>query len=661
MSILVSRADSVMLIMYRAHELLQGPRSTTLNSLKAGSVHVTVGIPKAKIGRKQKSGNPEEINVRGPQKDVEATVRNIKNHHERIKAGSAGKTETDTIEFAQQFRGMLIGAKGANLTKLKEEYDVDVQLKDGSATLKGVQPNIEAAKRKLQAQIKQLEDTAVLRIRVPSEHHKTIIGTGGKLVRRLEDKYNVRIKFPKNTAHNDDASDAGVSNDEVVIKGPKKGANEAREEIEDLLKYEIDHNHTATVEIASKAIGKLLTTGVKDLKRIREESGARIDVPSDREASAKTAKTAIKIRGTKTEVNKAVKELSKLVGDMESLKTATLDIDKKYHRLIIGAGGANLSDIVIKAGGPSDRSAQAKIVRFPNHDSEAKVVRVEGEASVVDKIVASLQELLKDLETRVTGTLEVAPEFHRKLIGREGNVRRELESKFKVNIDIPKQGSGSSTVKVAGSPEAVEAAKAHIQEMLKKDEGETVQVPANLHQDISEGGQFIRKLKNEFKVTVDHAGYRFGPRSADKFPTRPTNGSEPLPLITDDKSAATFSWSLTETPKAEEKEAKPVPWILRGAPENIAKAKAAIQKAIETASASGESWTGFLVLPDPKKYRYVVGPGGSQINKIKQETGCKVRVPKDASDGEAIVIVGSKEGANKAKEIIVELVGLKNN
>jgi rRNA processing protein Krr1/Pno1 len=105
---------------------------------------------------------------------------------------------------------------------------------------------------------------------------------------------------------------------------------------------------------------------------------------------------------------------------------------------------------------------------------------------------------------------------------------------------------------------------------------------------------------------------------------------------------------------ATEVASSPFPWVLSGTPENVAKARAVIEKAL--ASATQQSTTGYLILPDPKTYRFVVGQGGSQINAIRKKTGCRINVPKEQARGEAIEIRGSPSGLEEAKEMILEAV-----
>lgn len=309
----------------------------------------------------------------------------------------------------------------------------------------------------------------------------------------------------------------------------------------------------------------------------------------------------------------------------------------------------------MEAGGSDDRRDLARTVRFPGQDSDDSTIRVEGNKAVVDKIVAAIEAFTGQRENSTTESIEVAPEKHRMLIGRGGDVRRALESQFNIGLDIPRlsqQGPARSQVKVSGQPTDVERAKAHILDLVKDQEGETFQVPRKYHQAVSDNGQFFRRLRNDHKVTVDHAGHQPPKRSA-AIPR--VNVGASLPLITDDQdSIENHSWELLSSEEiAEEGD---IPWILRGSPESVTKARVMLEKAIEQAKSQESQSIGYLVLPDPKTHRFIIGQGGSQINTIRRETGCKITVPRDQSQGSAIEIVGSKDGVEQARDIILDVV-----
>lgn len=244
-------------------------------------------------------------------------------------------------------------------------------------------------------------------------------------------------------------------------------------------------------------------------------------------------------------------------------------------------------------------------------------------------------------------------EKHRSLIGRGGDVKRQIESQFSVSIDIPRQGSGQTGVKIVGQPANVEKAKEHILSTIKEQHGETVQVPRALHHTISNGGQFFRKMRADHHVTVDHAGQNVPSRPSGPSSTR-TNGGGALPLITDDADAAAdaHSWKVVDSDAGGEE--GEIPWVLHGSPENVEKAKKVLETALEQAKKS--SVVGYLVLPDPSTYRHVIGHGGRKIDSIRKQSGCRINVPHGKSSDEAIEVMGTKEGVEKAKELILAAV-----
>lgn len=319
--------------------------------------------------------------------------------------------------------------------------------------------------------------------------------------------------------------------------------------------------------------------------------------------------------------------------------------------------GANIRKIVIGAGGSDDRRDLARTVRFPRQDSDDNTIRVEGHKATVDKIIAAIEAFADQRDNQTTAIVEVAPEKHRMLIGRGGEARRQLESQFNIGLEIPKlseQGPSRSQVKVSGQPADVERATIHIKELVRDQEGETLQVPRKYHQAISDKGQFFRRLKNDHQVTVDHGGHH-PPQKSAAGGRRQVNGGGPMPLITDDQdSVDNCHWEIVDG--NEDAEDGDIPWILHGSPESVLKARAMLEKAIEQAKTQSTQSVGYLVLPDPQTYRFVIGTGGSHINSIRKQTGCKITVPRDQTPGSAIEIVGSREGVEHAKDLVLDAV-----
>ncbi len=205
------------------------------------------------------------------------------------------------------------------------------------------------------------------------------------------------------------------------------------------------------------------------------------------------------------------------------------------------AAGANLRELVVKAGGSDDRRELSRTIQFPKQETDGNTIRLEGRKTVVDAIVAQIEALVGQRKSQVTEVLDVPADKHRLLIGRGGESKRQMEAQFAVTVDVPRQGGGQD-VKITGQPADVEKAKAHILARLKEHQhqqhSETVQVPRALHHAVSAGGQFFRNARADYGVTVDHAGQAPPPRPqqpalSSSSPGGAANGDKAaLPLIT---------------------------------------------------------------------------------------------------------------------------------
>ncbi|KAF3492312.1 lysine-rich arabinogalactan protein 19 [Arthroderma uncinatum] len=647
-------------------------RFVTQDQTSRGETHIPVSL----------ALNDGNASFRGRSADVSDLISKLATFVADQERDDRERNHVTTFDFPQKYANFLIGKRGENINKLREEFDVDIKVENGKVDIKGPPAKGEAAKARIIALAKKLEDEATYVLKIAPQYHRDLIGQKGSQVNRLQERYNVRVQFPRanNNAVSDDVSvadgseAAGPTNgngngngnarsrpaqaaDEVIVRGPKKGADSTRDEILSLYQWLVDHSHSAVVSVARDQIPSLIGQRGREMDKFRAETGAQIDIPGP-EAGEGDARVEIRVKGTKKQVEDAKKLLLARAREFDETITRTVEVDKKHHKALIGGGGANIRKLIVECGGPDDSTA-SRIVKFPRAESEETTIKLEGKEVVVTNLINAIEEFVRQKEDQVTASLDVPQAQHRLLIGRGGDTRRQLEAQFNVILDVPKQGSTRTDVKIKGPSASVEEAKTHIQSMLKDQQGETVEVPRHLHHIISDNGAFFRQLRNNHQVTVDHAGH--------KIPTRPSpaasesrNDSGSLPLITDsaDTPIDTFSWKIVEpnttAPSDSTTEPTTIPWVLSGSPEAVTKAKSLLNAAIQ--SASQPSCTGYLILPDPKTYRFVVGTGGSQINAIRARTGCRINVPKGQSSSEAIEIKGSKDNLEVAKEMILEAV-----
>jgi rRNA processing protein Krr1/Pno1 len=296
---------------------------------------------------------------------------------------------------------------------------------------------------------------------------------------------------------------------------------------------------------------------------------------------------------------------------------------------------------------------------------------------VVEKIVAAFEGIVHQKEDEMVEVVDVPQAKHRFLIGRGGQTRRDLEAQFNISLDIPKAAENGAaprnTVRIGGQRDAVAKAKAHILELIRNSDDATVQVPRRLHHVIADNGQFFRKLRNDYDVSVDHAGQQpparpaaWNPRSGVTYDGAAAAAN--MPLITDDDESAANAhmWHVRDNNAVAADEADgdgngEIAWVLRGTPENVGHARDVLLKALDAAQKRPATATGYLILHDPRKHRLVIGPQGSQVNAIRRATGCRINVPRDHGQGEAIEIVGERGKVEEAKNIILDVIARGGN
>lgn len=287
------------------------------------------------------------ITLRGPKSAVESLAGKATKFVEQEKEDDKERGFTLTFDFPQKFANHLIGKGGSNIRELRDRFDVEIQVHDGKVELKGPKAKAEAARAHIQNLSRTLADETTHVLKVDPKYHRELIGAQGNQINRLQTRYKVLIFFPrsaKGVADNESNADAAseVSRprrqqgpDEVIIRGPKKGADEARDEIFSLYKYLEEHSATATVPVQQKQVGSLIGQGGAALDELRQSTGARIDIPADRD----TPMVDIVLKGTAAQVAKAKQILEGKRAIFDDTVVQTIDVDKKHHKALIGTSG----------------------------------------------------------------------------------------------------------------------------------------------------------------------------------------------------------------------------------------------------------------------------------------------------------------------------------
>lgn len=304
----------------------------------------------------------------------------------------------------------------------------------------------------------------------------------------------------------------------------------------------------------------------------------------------------------------------------------------------------------------------------------------------MNKVKEELEKIVATLRDRVVLAVEIPASQHRNLIGRGGQNLNELQNRTGVQVQFPGSRSynqfgdpenasemadadPANIVKVSGSRKACEAAveelkvystffinfsfscssQTHVKPAAPEGVTAIVSVPLKYHHAISQQGYFFRTLRN-FGVSVEQSGKPQKPA----VPVAPPQNGSTTARIDDAENAPSIEihWQVAENYlDAEEGDSE---WTLKGSDAaGLERAQSLIQEAI--AQAAAMSCVGFLTLPDRSAFPRIVGSKGSNVARLRNETGADITVGRDNN---TIIIIGKSAHSCKITSLTVVLQGL---
>ncbi|KAJ7497521.1 hypothetical protein FB451DRAFT_1211765 [Mycena latifolia] len=663
----------------RWHDAVVGKGGTTLNAIIGEDKTLSI-----KVGAEASDPSGEDVIVlRGASGDVDRAVKEILKIVEDAKNDEIVNSYSTEFDIDREFVGRIVGAQGAGVNKLRDQLGVKVDVSDevdekekdsggkkkkavhqkSKVKITGRKENVEEAKKRILAQIERLADETSEVLKIPSQYHSSLIGQGGKYAIRLEDKYSVKITFPRQSAENGEGKTREVLKaDEVLVKGGKKGVAGAKSELLEAVEFEKESNNILKFTVPNRAVARILGRGGASINEIKDATDAQIDVDK---ATDDSSLTNISVRGTKKAVAAAKAAIMAIADQVTEETTATVVVEAKFHRNLIGAGGQGLKDLVKRCGGPSDPKLQAGLIRFPRQgDAAIDEVRLRGEPKLVAKLKADLEKTVAELRDRVVLAIEIPAGQHRALIGRGGQHLTELQDRNGVQVQFPgsrsynqvgeaenaadfKDVDAANIVKVSGPRascvKAMEELKAQVKLTVADGPTSTVTVPLKYHHVISQQGAFFRTLR-AFGVHVDQSAQ---PQKSAVPPQPTANGS--AARIDEVEEAPAVKWEITANYQdAEEGEST---WTLKAKDQaGLDRAEKQIKEAIEQAERM--SHVGFLTLPDRTMFPRIVGSKGANVARLRNETGADITVSRENS---TIVIIGSEKDILAARDAITRM------
>jgi predicted PilT family ATPase len=569
LTMVYSKANSVVISEVEApswlHRFIIGKKGANIQKITQDldKVHIefTDGQDKVVL-----EGPPEQ--VKQAREQLEAIVKDL-----------LARMAFAEIDVDQKYHRHIIGKAGANVTRIKNETGVQVRIPSDTEPnsriirIEGSPEGVAAAKLELLEMVHKMENEKSRDILIEQRFHRTMIGQAGGKIREIRDKFNqVQITFP----------DQVRKSDVVTLRGPKADVDKCYKYLTQLHQEMIQNNYQAEVHIFKQFHKNVIGKGGGTIRKIRDETDTKIELPSEANDS-----DVITITGKKENVEKARAKIEAIQKDLANIAEVTIDVPHKFHNSIIGAGGRLIRSIMDECGGvlirfpPAGSTSDKVVIRGPKDDAEAAkkqllelaaerkesgftdevrakpeyhkfligrgganirrvrentgarvvfptsadtdrdVITIMGTQQSVDKAKAELEALIKDLDDIVEGEIDVDPKHHRHFVARRGEVLRVIADDYGgVTVSFPRSGVKSSKVTLKGAKECVEGAKKRIQEIVEDLEAQ-VTVECVIEQKHHRTVMGAKGFKVQ-EITKEH-------EVGIKFPDRPNAAAAPAP------------------------------------------------------------------------------------------------------------------------------------
>jgi len=449
----------------------------------AGIQKISQDLQKVHIG----FNDDDSIKVDGPPDEVEkAKIELEKQASELIKSTAFADIKVDA-----KYHKHIIGKGGSTINKIKAETDVTINIPDTDSgvtviRIEGNKAGVEKAKKELYDMVEKMENEKEKDLIIENRFHRQLIGPKGESIEKIRKEFsNVQISFP----------DLGVKSDIVKLRGPKKDVDDCSKYFNKIVREMQESSYQVKVPIFKQFHKFIIGKGGANIKRIRDETDTKIDLPDSGSDS-----DMITITGKKPNVNKAVSEIQKIQNEMANITSQEIKIPAKIHNTMIGAGGKLIQSIMNDCGGVA--------IKFPEPNSGSDSVTVRGPKEDVEKAVKLLKELSEEKQlSGITAEVKAKPQHHKFLIGKSGIHIQKIRDETGARIIFPGSGDADKeTITIIGTKQACDSAKKIMESKIKELDNiveASMTVDPKYHKHfVAKRGEVLRKIGDEFGGVV---------------------------------------------------------------------------------------------------------------------------------------------------------------
>ncbi|KAK7086534.1 hypothetical protein SK128_008145 [Halocaridina rubra] len=491
-------------------------------------------------------------------------------------------------------------------------------------------------------------------IKIPKEHHRFILGKKGKKLQELESITATKIQIPN----------ANDNSDEIIVVGTKDSIEKATHEIR-LISDEQSKQAYEKLEIPKQYHPFISGANNEKINQLMMDNNVRINIPPP-----SVMKNEITIAGEKEGVLICKEIISKCHKEMErKCQTVSVEVRKTQHKYVIGPRGSNITEILQQTGvsvempstesssetitlrGPQDKLGQALTLVYAKANSfmqtglEAPTwlhkfiigrkganirhitqdlpkvhveftdkqggIRLEGPPEEVEKAREKLETMINEMKSKLTfDQITVDPRFYKHIIGKSGSNINRIRNDTGVLINIS-EADGNNLIRLEGSPEGVAQAKKELEELVAKMENEKerdIIIEQRFHRTIiGTKGDKIREIRerfNQVQISFPDAG-----EASD------------IVRIRGPKDDVDQCFTYLKR-------------LLRDLLESNYQVKVSIYRQF---------------------HKFIIGKGGANINKIREETNTRIDLPSEGQNSDEITITGKKENCEKARDRIQKI------
>ncbi|KAK6323238.1 hypothetical protein J4Q44_G00055770 [Coregonus suidteri] len=646
-----AKAKSVMVVEVTApawlHRFIIGKKGQNIG-------RITQQLPKVHI---EFTDGEERICLEGPTEEVEQAQVQIQD----IIRDLLVRMDYTEVNIDQRFHRHLIGKNGANINRIKEQYKVSVWIpqepdRSGLVRIEGDPKGVQLARRELIEMVQRMENELTKDLIVEQKFHRTIIGQKGEKIKEVRDKFpEVMINFP----------DPAQKSDIVQLRGPKNEVEKCAKFLAKLIADLIENSFSLSVPIFKQFHKNIIGKGGANIKKIREETTTKIDLPTENSNSE-----MIVITGRKNHCEAARDKILAIQRELANIKESEVTIPAKLHNSLIGSKGCLVRAIMEDCGGvhihfPSEGSGSDRVtIRGPvveverakrqllqlaeekqvnnftaelqakPNEPEQELITIVGREEAVRLAQKELETLVKNLDDMVEDSMVVETRHHRHFVCRRGQVLRELAEEYGgVAVSFPRTGTHSDRITLKGAKDCVEAAKLRIQEIIEDLEAQVsveVAVPQRYHRAVmGPKGCRIQQITRDHEVQV-------------KFPERDDNanntaGQEPPPPRENGDASPESEFVLRKCDII----------TISGRTEKCELAKIALLALVPVTEDVKVSF---------ELHRYIIGQKGSGIRKMMEEYEVNIWVPQPEQLSDVIKVTGQVANVERAKLGLLERV-----